>query len=178
MMNVKDHKIVGFTLGFLLTMLGIAELIPALFEWIHNGEEAGNFFLNAFFSLFFGIISCLGQPLLRQKSHRTPSLYAHHNELDIPQHICSLPALYITAKTQLHRRLFRIHVRHYHHRLNGSLWSGQHERRNIALALNNPVDRRHRTSRFCDYPAACFARWGNAALPDGILGHLREIPPA
>jgi len=53
-MNVKDHKIVGFTLGFLLTMLGASELIPAIVEWSYNSEEASNFFINAFFALFFG----------------------------------------------------------------------------------------------------------------------------
>ncbi len=54
-MNVKDYKIVGFSLGFLLTLLGICELVPALLEWSYGSNEAGNFFLNAVFTLFFGI---------------------------------------------------------------------------------------------------------------------------
>lgn len=71
-MTIKDHKIVGFSLGFLLTMLGTSELIPALLEWSYGLNEAGNFFLNAVFCLFFGISlilsnkSCDKQITLRQ----------------------------------------------------------------------------------------------------------------
>lgn len=52
-----DFKIIGFTLGVLLVILGVAELIPAWLEFSYQSAEAGNFFINALFCLFFG--SCL-----------------------------------------------------------------------------------------------------------------------
>ena len=54
-MKVKDYKIVGFSLGFLLTLLGASEIIPGLLELSRGSAEAENFFINAFFALFFGI---------------------------------------------------------------------------------------------------------------------------
>jgi trk system potassium uptake protein TrkH len=54
-MSVKDYKIVGFSLGFLLTLLGVSEIIPGLLELSRGSNEAGNFFFNAFFCVFFGI---------------------------------------------------------------------------------------------------------------------------
>ncbi len=49
-----DFKIIGFTLGVLITIIGVAELFPAALEFSYSSAEAGNFFLNAIFCLFFG----------------------------------------------------------------------------------------------------------------------------
>ncbi|MFP4097519.1 MAG: TrkH family potassium uptake protein [Alphaproteobacteria bacterium] len=54
-MTSMDYKIVGFALGFLLTLLGLAELIPAIFELTGDLGESRNFLTNACFCLFFGI---------------------------------------------------------------------------------------------------------------------------
>lgn len=64
-MHNMDYKIVGFAFGFLLTLLGIAELIPGIVEWQMSSAEAGNFFINSFFSLFFG-----GALILANKSFK------------------------------------------------------------------------------------------------------------
>ncbi|MCK5375207.1 MAG: TrkH family potassium uptake protein [Alphaproteobacteria bacterium] len=47
-------NIVGFTLGLLLTVLGIAEFVPAFVDW-GESDNAYVFFQSAFVSLFFGI---------------------------------------------------------------------------------------------------------------------------
>ncbi len=52
-----DYKIVGFTLGLLLVILGVAELVPAALEWALSSAEASNFFMNSIICLFFG--TCL-----------------------------------------------------------------------------------------------------------------------
>lgn len=49
-----NYQIIGFTLGLLLAILGVAELIPALTEWFSGGSNAGSFFISAMFSIFFG----------------------------------------------------------------------------------------------------------------------------
>lgn len=49
-----DFKIVGFTLGILLTILGWAELIPAFLEWSYMSADADVFFFNALICMFFG----------------------------------------------------------------------------------------------------------------------------
>ncbi|MCB9975872.1 MAG: TrkH family potassium uptake protein [Rhodospirillales bacterium] len=48
-------EIIGFTLGALLTILGIAELVPALVDWNHGHSNAYVFFMNALLCLFFGV---------------------------------------------------------------------------------------------------------------------------
>lgn len=48
-------QIIGFTLGILLSIIGVAELIPASFEWAYGEENFGAFIVCAIFSLFFGI---------------------------------------------------------------------------------------------------------------------------
>lgn len=50
-----NFQIIGFTLGLLLSILGVAELVPAWLEWVRGEPNALSFFLNAVFSLFFGI---------------------------------------------------------------------------------------------------------------------------
>jgi len=52
-----DKNLIGFALGIVLTILGVAELIPAFVEYSISSAEASNFFLNAIFCIFFG--SCL-----------------------------------------------------------------------------------------------------------------------
>jgi len=52
-----NYKIVGFALGLLLVILGVAELIPAVVEWSLDSAESGNFFMNSIMCLFFG--TCL-----------------------------------------------------------------------------------------------------------------------
>lgn len=47
-------EIIGFTLGALLTILGIAELVPAFIDWNAGHPNAQVFFLNALLCLFFG----------------------------------------------------------------------------------------------------------------------------
>lgn len=47
-------EIIGFTLGALLIILGIAELVPALLDWSYGHPNAGVFFMNALLCLFFG----------------------------------------------------------------------------------------------------------------------------
>lgn len=49
-----NFQIVGFTIGILLCILGVAELIPALMDWgeVHSNAQA--FFISSVFSLFFG----------------------------------------------------------------------------------------------------------------------------
>lgn len=51
---VMRTEIIGFTLGALLTILGIAELVPAFIDWNHGHPNAQVFFLNALLCLFFG----------------------------------------------------------------------------------------------------------------------------
>ncbi len=53
--NIMRTEIIGFTLGTLLTILGMAELVPALVDWSHDHVNANDFLLNAMICLFFGI---------------------------------------------------------------------------------------------------------------------------
>ncbi|MCL4677081.1 MAG: TrkH family potassium uptake protein [Alphaproteobacteria bacterium] len=48
-------EIIGFTLGALLTILGVAELVPAFVDWNQGHPNAQVFFLNALLCLFFGV---------------------------------------------------------------------------------------------------------------------------
>lgn len=47
-------QIVGFTLGILIGIVGLAELAPALLDWLDGHPNAHVFFLNAVVCLFFG----------------------------------------------------------------------------------------------------------------------------
>ncbi len=49
-----DKNLIGFALGIVLAIFGVAELIPAFVEWSISSAESTNFFLNAFFCMFFG----------------------------------------------------------------------------------------------------------------------------
>ena len=48
-------EVIGFTVGTLLTILGLAELVPAIVDWSHDHVNAYDFFLNSIICLFFGI---------------------------------------------------------------------------------------------------------------------------
>lgn len=47
-------QIIGFTIGVLLIILGIAEMIPAIMDWGEAHSNARAFFTSSAFSLFFG----------------------------------------------------------------------------------------------------------------------------
>lgn len=51
-------QIVGFTLGLLLTILGLAEFVPAFMDW-GKSPNAAVFFESALISLFFGVLLIL-----------------------------------------------------------------------------------------------------------------------
>ncbi len=48
-------EVIGFTVGTLLTILGLAELVPAIVDWSHDHVNAYDFFLNSIICLFFGV---------------------------------------------------------------------------------------------------------------------------
>lgn len=48
------YKMVGFTLGILLLIVGVAELFPAAVDHYYNHPNAGVFFINSVFSIFCG----------------------------------------------------------------------------------------------------------------------------
>lgn len=47
-------QIVGFTLGLLITILGFAEMVPALIDWSMGHDNAQVFFFNGIVCMFFG----------------------------------------------------------------------------------------------------------------------------
>lgn len=47
-------QIVGYTLGLLITILGFAEMLPAVIDWSNNDANASIFFFNGVLCLFFG----------------------------------------------------------------------------------------------------------------------------
>lgn len=58
-------QIVGYTLGILITITGLAEMIPALIDWRHGHPNAQVFFFNSILCLFFG-----GALVLANRSHK------------------------------------------------------------------------------------------------------------
>ena len=47
-------QIVGYTLGVLITIVGLAEMVPAMVDWKYGHENAKTFFLNGIICLLFG----------------------------------------------------------------------------------------------------------------------------
>ncbi len=47
-------QIVGYTLGILITIVGLAEMVPALVDWRLDHDNAKAFFLNGIICMFFG----------------------------------------------------------------------------------------------------------------------------
>lgn len=50
-----SFQVIGFTLGVLLLVLGLAELMPMMIDWVDGHENSDIFFLNATVCIFFGI---------------------------------------------------------------------------------------------------------------------------
>ena len=57
-------QIVGYTLGILITIIGLAEMVPALIDWRLGHENAQVFFFNGIVCLFFG-----GSLIISNRSH-------------------------------------------------------------------------------------------------------------
>lgn len=70
--HLMKYNIIGFTLGLLLMIIGLAELIPAFVDQKMAHPNANVFFVNALFSFFFG-----GALVISNKTFR--------HELDIRQ---------------------------------------------------------------------------------------------
>ncbi|MGB0720192.1 MAG: TrkH family potassium uptake protein [Bdellovibrionales bacterium] len=62
------HSLIGLTLGIMIAMVGVAELIPALIDFAHGHNNADDFFRCAVVSIFFGggliIVNSGGKPHL------------------------------------------------------------------------------------------------------------------